>query len=74
MRILFFALLALLVYLVWRTSRAGKRPPQPPADGEATPQPMLRCAHCATHVPATDAVQGRLGAYCSTQHRDQKEG
>lgn len=74
MRLLFFALLALLVYLVWRSSRTARRQDPPRAGGEETPQPMLRCGLCATHVPATDAVKGRLGSYCSSEHRDQKEG
>lgn len=76
MRLLFFALLGLLVYLVWRSSRsrAERRDDAPKAGGEEKPQPMLRCGLCATHVPATDAVKGRLGSYCSTEHRDQKEG
>ncbi len=46
-------------------------------NGPATalpPQTMLPCQHCATHVPESDAVRGRLGPYCSSAHRQLAEG
>jgi uncharacterized protein len=45
---------------------------KPKAD--TAPQTMLPCAHCGTHVPERDAVQGQQGVYCSEQHRQHKEG
>jgi uncharacterized protein len=48
--------------------RAAKaqRTPAPPGP----PQAMVRCAHCGLHLPATDAIAGPGGAYCSTAHRE----
>jgi uncharacterized protein len=34
---------------------------------------MLRCAHCGTHLPQTEAITGRQGHYCSLAHRQQSE-
>jgi uncharacterized protein len=73
-------LLVLLVILVvawrWRTSRsatfsdkAQKANRADQARANATPIPMLQCAHCGTHLPEQDAVAGRKGHYCSVQHR-----
>jgi len=43
-----------------------------PAD---EPQPMLRCACCGVHLPASSALIGREGrAYCCPAHRQQIEG
>lgn len=74
MRVLFFVLIALVVYMVWRSSRS-RRPDEQrdEQDAQRAPVKMLRCAVCSTHVPATDAVHGKRGAYCSNQHRDQRE-
>jgi uncharacterized protein len=34
---------------------------------------MVACAHCGLHLPATDAVQGKQGIYCSNAHRQARE-
>ena len=50
-----------------RRSRMAPRPGPPPAVGP--PQAMVRCAHCGLHLPATDALPGPGGVYCSPAHR-----
>jgi uncharacterized protein len=35
---------------------------------------MVRCAHCGLHLPATDALPGPGGVYCSAAHRRASEG
>ena len=35
---------------------------------------MVRCHHCGVHLPGSDAVNGRDGAYCSVAHRRESEG
>jgi uncharacterized protein len=35
----------------------------------ANPQAMVQCAHCGVHLPRGDAVEDRLGVYCSEAHR-----
>lgn len=32
-------------------------------------EPMLQCAHCGIHLPASEALAGKDGqAYCSAEH------
>lgn len=64
--------LLFVVYLIWR---AGRKPKSgtPEAGRSIEAQDMVPCSLCALHVPAAEAVQGRLGPYCSAQHRDQNE-
>ncbi len=40
-------------------------PPTPPKEPEA----MVRCVECGLHLPATQALPGRGGAFCSAEHR-----
>jgi len=70
-------ILAIVVLAVWLW-RSGRRdvsgsnrsaPPSAPPD----PQEMVRCAHCGVHLPRSDAVAGRLGLYCSAEHRQSAE-
>lgn len=70
-RILFFALLALGLYLafrIWRASRkrdAGRRETTAPVAGEA----MVRCDHCGLNVPQSEALGDGGHWYCSEAHR-----
>ncbi len=75
MKYLLVVAVVFAVYFFWRWARSAKgRPP----DGKAAPpgalQDMVRCPVCSVHLPAADAVPGRLASYCSAQHRDQQEG
>ena len=38
------------------------------------PSLMVPCAHCGTHIPQSDVIQGERGVYCSTAHRQAHEG
>lgn len=62
---------------VWRANRKADRetvaPPPAPAQ-PISPAQMLACAHCGVHLPASDAVTGRSGSYCSVDHRKLAEG
>ena len=43
---------------------------QPPAPRPVpAPVAMVACRHCGTHLPRSDAVEGRLGIYCTAEHR-----
>lgn len=76
MKFLLFLVIVLLLAWLWRSSRRNdKRPdqaatPPPPPPG---PQEMVRCAHCGVHLPLGDAVVGRIGQYCSHEHRQNAE-
>jgi uncharacterized protein len=72
-----------LAFLWWNTQRKNARRdearretnPAPPAHPTAanTPQDMVQCAVCAVHLPRSDAVTGRAGIYCSSEHRAHAE-
>ena len=74
MKLVLIILVALVGIWVWRSSRqqgkelknrSGVKPP--------TSLDMVRCRLCSVHVPAVDAVQGKLGMYCSADHLGQAE-
>ena len=67
-RIIFFVLLALAAYLVWKSlQRAGQRtdPKPPPVAAQA----MVSCAHCGLHLPQADALVAGNRYFCSDEHR-----
>ncbi|MEK9952076.1 MAG: PP0621 family protein [Curvibacter sp.] len=74
MKFLLFLAIVLLGVWLWRSSRgnehADRAAPPPDAGG---PQEMVRCAHCGVHLPHDDAVVGRIGRYCSPEHRQLAE-
>jgi uncharacterized protein len=61
---------------LWKRSRRiSASGPNTPTRVVADPQPMLRCARCGVHLPASNTVAGRKGrAYCCLAHRRQVEG
>lgn len=70
------ALLILVVVLagvwLWR-NRQGSVDKKTPATPPAKPLEMVRCTQCGVHIPGVDAVQGKLGPYCSQDHLKQLE-
>jgi uncharacterized protein len=74
MKFLLFLAIGLLVVWLWRSGRRSDDPSDPatppPPPG---PQEMVRCAHCGVHLPHSDAVVGRIGLYCSPEHRQNAE-
>lgn len=77
MKYLLVLAVLLVAFYVWRGNRRDslRTPPAAPASRPpGAPEAMVRCAQCGTHLPATDAVTGRRGSYCSTAHRDLIEG
>ncbi|MDP3700027.1 MAG: PP0621 family protein [Hylemonella sp.] len=74
MKFLLFLAIVLLVAWMWRSSRRrDKRPDQAAAPPQASPQEMVRCAHCGVHLPRGDAVVGRIAQYCSREHQQNAE-
>jgi uncharacterized protein len=67
-----------VAFWIWRNNRRAEvadrtaRRPDPRHDGK--PVTMVACRVCGTHLPHTDAVQGRQGLYCGQEHRQQLEG
>ena len=72
--ILLFAALLFGAWL-WRAGRRAKlkdqglrnKPPAPPQTE------MVPCLHCSVHIAQGETVQGKLGLYCSTDHRQLAE-
>jgi len=72
--LLFLAVALLAVWLLRsgrRDARSSERPEHPPPP--PGPQEMVRCDLCGVHLPRSDAVVGRIGLYCSTEHRQSAE-
>lgn len=73
-----YLIVVAIVFLVawrWRSARdsntAGQ---QPKAQPQAQPTDMVACQQCGLHLPASEALQGRQGPYCSPAHRQAAEG
>jgi len=76
MKLLLVLAVVLLAVWLWRRGRSQEQQkqgrqgvsPQPPTSETGT-APMRSCLHCGLHFPAEEAVQGKLGIYCSPAHR-----
>ena len=67
-RILFFVLLALAVYLLWRLLQKKQLPPS--GDDSAVPRlPMVSCATCGLHVLREEALMQDERYFCCEEHR-----
>jgi uncharacterized protein len=67
---LLVVVLVLVVAWRWRSARDGAiATHKPDTDAKAGPMSMLACTRCGLHIPSQDAVMGRVGAYCSADHR-----
>ena len=68
-------LVLVVVGVVWWL-RAKRKQGQSPSASEkrpeqmSTPQPMVACHLCGTHLPQNDALQSEGQWYCCTKHRD----
>ncbi len=66
-RLIFFALLAVLVFWAIRNHlrKIKKRDEAPPAAGED----MVCCAHCNVHLPKSESITSQDKFFCSEEHR-----
>lgn len=76
MKFLLILLVILLAAWLWRSGRTAEPPAQRPggptrrpSTRQATPQDMVRCAHCGLHLPLSEAVASTSAHYCSVEHR-----
>lgn len=73
MKFLLLLLAAIGVLLWWKHSQRGRvrgdAPPPAPSPSPAGPEAMLRCAECGVHLPASQALPGKGGSFCSAAHR-----
>lgn len=74
----FFLVIAVVIAAVWlwRSGRKSKSPVKPPdrsPQSSASTQEMIGCQLCGTHLPVSEAHPGKLGMYCSAEHRHTAE-
>ena len=68
-RILFFLLLAVVVYMVWRSMQRRDKAPPPAGADQRLPQAMVSCATCGLHVPRQEALLLGERFFCCEEHR-----
>lgn len=75
LRVLLLLALVVAVILWWKHSQRGRREAAspPPVPAPAGPEAMVRCAECGLHLPASQALPGRGGVFCSAEHRQRHE-
>ena len=72
LRLLFWIAVIAAAVWFWRKFKSPAAKQQRASEPDAAL--MVRCAHCGVHLPGSDAVSGRDGAYCSVAHRRESEG
>jgi len=73
-RALFYLVIALAGVWLWRSLSAAGTPPSVGKNHpEIAPATMVQCRHCGVHLPATEAITGANGVYCSQAHLQQAE-
>jgi uncharacterized protein len=66
-RLLFFVVLALVIYVGWRLLKASKLPRD---ERDNVPRlPMVSCATCGLHVPRNEALVQDDRFFCCEEHR-----
>lgn len=65
--LLWIAVIAAAVWLWRRLTRPAHRP----GNKNASPTPMVRCAHCGVYLPREDALPQANLWYCSQAHLEQ---
>lgn len=77
MKYLLVLVVVMIGIFMWRSGRAERKPPPAARPGKAQAPAasieMVQCARCGIHCPSTDALTGRLGVYCTAQHRREAE-
>jgi uncharacterized protein len=70
-RIVFFLLLAVVVYMVWRSMkrRGGDRGAKGQEGQQPAPQAMVSCATCGLHLPRQEALPLGDRYFCCEEHR-----
>ncbi len=70
MKFLLVFLIVLIVAWRWRTWRETAHLEKKASRvGSISSAEMVPCQHCGLHLPISEAVVGKLGPYCSNDHR-----
>jgi uncharacterized protein len=75
-RILFFVLLGVAAYVVYRWWRAAQRIERARTEAAAKgrSEAIVRCAVCGLNLPQSDALAAGGRWYCSEEHRRREGG
>ncbi|OWW18929.1 PP0621 family protein [Noviherbaspirillum denitrificans] len=71
MKVLLWVLIAIAV-VIWLSygKKQRVRAERTPAPSPSSPEAMVRCDHCGTYIPASEAVTTSSGKqFCSEEHR-----
>jgi uncharacterized protein len=71
-RLLFFVLIAVLVFWAIRSYRRGLKKRQEEAQKESPSiesEDMVRCTHCGVHLPKSESILSEDKFFCSDEHR-----
>jgi uncharacterized protein len=68
-RILFFLLLAIAVYLLWRSLQRRGSARSTTGQEQRAPQAMVSCATCGLHLPRQEALALGERYFCCEEHR-----
>ncbi|MCU1718147.1 PP0621 family protein [Pseudomonas sp. 5P_3.1_Bac2] len=71
LRLLFWIALIAAAFWLWRRFKQASLARQSAAKPSLEPTPMVRCAHCAVHLPRQQALQLDDKWYCSQAHLEQ---
>lgn len=75
-KLLFWVAVCAVVYLAFKLMTGSRRgggeaPDQSAGRGsEGGGEPMVQCARCGVHLPASEALTGGDRTYCCSAHRD----
>ena len=72
--LLWAALAAIIVFWLTRSKKIAAKShsseDSATSAGGAIGEPMVQCAHCGTHVPASESVKSPSGkVFCTEEHR-----
>lgn len=71
-RLIFFAAVMAVVYLLLKSYRNRISGEQPSGRQEPPPahaEDMVRCVHCGVHLPRSESIMSGGKFYCSEEHR-----
>ena len=69
-KLLFWVVVLAVGWFVWSLIRVSQRKQERSRAGLAAPVEIVACKHCGVFLPASDALPGPDGPYCSVEHRN----
>ncbi len=67
-KIIFFAIIALLIYWIVMSRQSEKSKADTPSEAI---EDMVRCIQCGVHLPKSESITSQGNFYCCDEHRQQ---